>query len=92
MNKTKLLLLLLVFATIGYFARPWVDAWIFGATPPKPVPELESIYEPSVMLKNTIRNPVIVIPGMMGSKLQTSDGRIVSVSYTHLTLPTIYSV
>lgn len=35
MNKSKLLLLLLVFATIGCYARPWVDAWIpdhFGLT------------------------------------------------------------
>ena len=81
MNKSKLLLLLLVFVTVGYFARPWVDAWILGGTPPKPVPELEAIYEPSVMLKNTLRNPVIVIPGMMGSKLQTSDGRTVWGSF-----------
>ena len=29
------------------------------------------------MLEDTLRNPVIVIPGMMGSKLQTADGRTV---------------
>lgn len=43
----------------------------------KSMPELGEIYEPTVMLKSSIRNPVIVIPGMMGSKLQTSDGRTV---------------
>ena len=44
----------------------------------KSVPELGSIYEPTVNLENAIRNPVIVVPGMMGSKLvQTSKDRMV---------------
>ena len=44
----------------------------------KAVPELGSIYEPTVKLENAIRNPVIIIPGMMGSKLeQTSENRLV---------------
>ncbi len=79
MNKSKLLLLLLlfVFAILGYFARPSVDGWIRGRTMTKSIPELELIYEPSVMLEDTIRNPVIVIPGMMGSILKTSDNRTV---------------
>ena len=77
MKKRTLLLLLFVFAVVGYFARPWIDAWIPGQMMKKSIPELEAIYEPSVMLKNSIRNPVIVIPGMMGSKLQTTDGRTV---------------
>ena len=33
------------------------------------MPQLTSIYEPTVQLENSIRNPVIVIPGMMGSRL-----------------------
>ena len=77
MKKSKFLLLIFVFAILGYFVRPSVDSWIRGRTMTKSIPELELIYEPSVMLENTIRNPVIVIPGMMGSKLQTSDGRTV---------------
>ena len=77
MTKKKILLLLFVFAILGYFARPWVDAWLPGQMMKKSMPELEVIYQPSVMLENKLRNPVIVIPGMMGSKLETSDGRTV---------------
>ena len=64
-----------IFAVVGYFARPWVDRLIPGQMMKKAVPELASIYEPSVQLPDTIRNPVIVIPGMMGSRLhdQASD-------------------
>lgn len=86
MKKSKLLLLLFGFAIIGYFARPWVDAWIPNQTMTKSVPELETIYEPSVMLENAIRNPVIVIPGMMGSKLQTRDGRTVWGVFDNLSI------
>ena len=77
MTKKKILLLLFVFAILGYFTRPWVDAWLPGQMMKKSMPELEVIYQPSVMLENKLRNPVIVIPGMMGSKLETSDGRTV---------------
>ena len=39
---------------------------------------LGPIYDPTVRLKNTLRNPVIIVPGMMGSTLeQTSENRIV---------------
>lgn len=58
-----------IFAVVGYFARPWVDQLIPGQMMKKTMPELASIYEPSVQLENAIRNPVIVIPGMMGSRL-----------------------
>ena len=102
------------------------------------MPNLGEIYQRSVLEGKAIRNPVIVIPGMMGSKLKhlaanrtiwgvfndssidpnvAEDIRLmacpiegenldefddgvyasgvldsVTVSYTHLTLPTIYSV
>ena len=39
--------------------------------------ELDEIYEQCAMLKDSIRNSVIVIPGMMGSKLRTSNGRTI---------------
>jgi pimeloyl-ACP methyl ester carboxylesterase len=78
MSKSKLILLLSFCAVAGYFARPWVDSVIPGRMMKKSVPELDTIYERSVMLKNSIRNPVIVIPGMMGSKLrEQSTGRTV---------------
>ena len=77
MNKKKLLLLIFIFAALGYFARPWVEAWFSSPMVKKSMPELGVIYEPSAMLKNSLRNPVVVIPGMMGSKLETSDGRTV---------------
>ena len=76
MNKRTVLILLFVFAILGYFARLWVDAWIPGQMV-KSMPELDEIYEQSAMLKDSIRNPVIVIPGMMGSKLRTSNGRTI---------------
>ncbi len=77
MTKKKLLLLLIIFAILGYFARPWIDAWLPGQMMKKSMPELEVIYQPSVTLENNLRNPVIVIPGMMGSRLETPEGRIV---------------
>ena len=40
--------------------------------------DLGPIYEPTLRLKNLVRNPVIIVPGMMGSTLeQTSEDRIV---------------
>ena len=78
MSKIKTLLLILVVAAIGYFARPWVEPLIPGQMVKEPMPELGSIYEPTATLENAIRNPVIVVPGMMGSKLkQDSTGRTV---------------
>ena len=66
------------FAVAGYFARPWVEPLIPGQMVKKAMPELNSIYEPSAHLKNSIRNPVIVVPGMMGSRLEvTSKNRTV---------------
>ena len=42
------------------------------------MPQMSSIYQPTVNLENSIRNPVIVIPGMMGSRLRDqSSGRLV---------------
>ena len=39
---------------------------------------LGSIYDSTVRLKNTLRNPVIIVPGMMGSTLeQSSENRVV---------------
>ena len=71
-------LLFLAFATCGYFARPWIEPLISEEDLEKSIPELRSIYEPSAQLNNSIRNPVIVIPGMMGSTLeQTSKDRMV---------------
>ena len=69
MSKVKLIFLLAVFAVVGYFARLFVDRFIPGQMMKKAVPELASIYEPSVQVENAIRNPVIVVPGMMGSRL-----------------------
>ena len=82
MSVRKLILMLIVmlilFSTLGYFARPWVDGLIPGRVAKKMMPELDGIYGRSVRLKNTIRNPVIVIPGMMGSKLtEAATGRSV---------------
>ena len=78
MSKIKLCLLLAVFAVLGYFARPWVDQYIPGRMMKKSTPELGDLYERSAQFENAIRNPVIVVPGMMGSKLeQLSTGRAV---------------
>ena len=78
MSKLKTVPLLLVVAAIGYFARPWIEPYIPGLTTKEPIPELGKIYEPTVKLANSIRNPVIVVPGMMGSRLvQTSENRTV---------------
>ena len=77
LSKRNLFFLLAVFAIVGYFARPWIDELIPGQME-KGIPELSSIYEPSIQLDNTIRNPVVVIPGMMGSKLHDrSSDRLV---------------
>ncbi len=69
MSKFKLLLLFVLFMTVGYFGRPWVDQFIPGQASKKTMPDLGTIYQRSATQENTIRNPVIVIPGMMGSKL-----------------------
>ena len=74
----KTVLFVLAFAAIGYFARPWIDSFIPSQMEKKLMPELGSIYEPTAKMENSIRNPVIVVPGMMGSKLkQTSTDRTV---------------
>jgi len=78
MNKSKLILLLCLFAVAGYFGRPWIEQFIPGQMMKKDMPELGTIYERSAMLENSVRNPVIVVPGMMGSKLKDlSSGRTV---------------
>ena len=85
MSKTKLILLpglvilmLGLCAVGGYFSHPIVSQWIPGQMEKKLMPEFGTIYQRSATLDNTIRNPVIVVPGMMGSKLQhKSDKRIV---------------
>ena len=70
MSKRKLLLLLIVFLVLGYFARPWIDQLIPGQTKQTSTPELGDIYNRSAQYDDGIRNPVIVVPGMMGSRLQ----------------------
>ena len=78
MTKKKLVLFFIVFAVIGYFARPWIEPLIPGQMMKKSVPELNSIYAPTAHFENMIRNPVIVVPGMMGSRLEvTSKNRTV---------------
>jgi len=77
-GKRKLLLLLGSFLVLGYFARPWVDQFIPGQMVKKSMPELSEIYEASAQDQSAVRNPVIVVPGMMGSKLQQlSTGRTI---------------
>ena len=73
MSKSKLVFLIAVCSVGGFFARPWIERLIPGGTLEKPVPELGTIYQRSATQANTIRNPVIVIPGMMGSKLRHID-------------------
>lgn len=78
MTKKKLVLFCLIFAVGGYFVRPWIEPLIPGQMMKKSMPELGVIYQQSAQMKNSIRNPVIVVPGMMGSKLrQTSKDRTV---------------
>jgi len=76
-SKLKLLVLLISCLVVGYFARPWVDGLIPGRMMKKSMPELGEIYTASAQYENATRNPVIVVPGMMGSKLQHGEtGRI----------------
>ncbi len=70
MSKSKLLLLLTAFVVVGYFARPWVDQFVPGLMVKKTMPALNELYAATAHSENAIRNPVIVVPGMMGSKLQ----------------------
>ena len=85
MSKTKFivlpgfLILLVGFCVVcGYFSHPIVSQWIPGQMEKKASPEFGAIYQQSASLDNTIRNPVIVVPGMMGSTLQNRpDKRIV---------------
>ena len=70
MRKLKVILLFLLFALAGYFARPWIETLLLGKPVGKAMPNLGEIYQRSVMEGKAIRNPVIVIPGMMGSKLK----------------------
>ncbi len=78
MTKLRLVLLLCLFVLAGYFGRPWIDQFIPGRVTKKDMPELDAIYGQSVKRENVIRNPVIVVPGMMGSKLMDrTSGRTV---------------
>jgi len=71
------MLLLIAVAAVGYFARPWADRIIPGQMMKKSMPELGRIYQRGAQYENAIRNPVIVVPGMMGSKLsELSTGRL----------------
>jgi hypothetical protein len=46
--------------------------------PPEPTPELRVLYERAAQYHAPDRNPIIVIPGILGSRLRdTSSGRIV---------------
>ena len=78
MKKRTVFLLLTAFLVAGYFCGPWVDRLIPGQMAKKTIPELSEIYSASAQYENAIRNPVIVVPGMMGSRLQDSaSGRTV---------------
>jgi len=69
---------LIAFLVLGYFCRPYVDSLVPGQMPKKTMPELGEIYSASAQFEDAIRNPVIVVPGMMGSRLQDSaTGRTV---------------
>ena len=65
-------MLLLGFSVAGYFSKPWVDQYIPGQMMKKSIPELGAIYQASAQYEGAVRNPVIVVPGMMGSKLEES--------------------
>ena len=78
MKKKTTVLLCLVVAVITYFARPWIEPYIAPQAAEDSMADLGVIYDPTVQLENSIRNPVIIVPGMMGSTLeQTSKNRIV---------------
>ena len=63
---------------IGYFGRPWVEPYLAPQASEDSMANLGPIYDPTVHLKNLLRNPVIIVPGMMGSTLeQSSQNRIV---------------
>lgn len=77
MGKLKLTLLLIAVTVAGYCARPLGDRFIPGQMMKKSMPEFGRIYERGAQYENAIRNPVIVVPGMMGSKLsELSTGRL----------------
>jgi len=77
MGKLKLTLLLIAVTVAGYCARPWGDRIIPGQMMKKSLPQFDQIYDRAAHYKNSIRNPVIVVPGMMGSKLnEASTGRL----------------
>ena len=69
-SKAKLLCFFALFTVVGYFTRPLIEKFVTGREAEHATPELGTIYQRSATAPNTIRNPVIVIPGMMGSKLQ----------------------
>ncbi len=78
MRKLKLILAFVLFTLLGIFARPFIEPFFSGLPAEKPKPDLNKIYGRSIKEGNIIRNPVIVIPGMMGSKLkQRSTDRTV---------------
>ncbi len=82
MSRAKLIIGLLLMAVLGLLARPWVDAWIPGQMQ-KNMPDLGGIYERAAMHESPSRNPVIVVPGMMGSRLQQrSTGRTIWGAFT----------
>ena len=78
MIKKKTVLLWLALAALGYFARPWIEPYVFPQATKDSMVNLAEVYDRTVQLKNSVRNPVIIVPGMMGSTLeQTSENRIV---------------
>jgi len=88
-NKTTLCLLLFAFLVLGYFSKPWVDQLIPGQMMKKTTPELADIYDASAKYENAVRNPVIVVPGMMGSRLEElATGRTVWGAFNNESIDT----
>lgn len=50
---------------------------LIGCTPSMKTPDLGGIYSAAAKNKGPERNPIIVIPGMLGSRLVNADGRVV---------------
>jgi hypothetical protein len=62
----------------------WSAVLLAGAcsSPPLQAPDLEVLYERAARFEGELRNPVVVIPGVLGSRLVDEGGRLVWGAFT----------
>lgn len=83
-TKKRVFLRLVLAVVAGVLLRHGVGRYFpLDPHPPSPVPDVARLYERSAQYDGPTRNPVIVIPGFLGSKLvDRATGRVVWGAFT----------